>query len=813
MIGRNIFLNGQQVLIDDFSSNTQTYLGAGYNKQLNIEGSINLINKVNDAAQIYINSVPLSLGSSTFSGLSDVSFTSLTNGQVPVYNSSTSKWNNENVATSFNNIQINGSTATYVNLSQGTSLNSLLQPSFLVLKDSIFSTTLASTGIITPKLNNIVITNNVTPGTLSISGNSQLSITGGEQITFNGNGNAIFQLPSTNGTLADGDNTLTFTNKTINSNNNTITNINNSNIASGASIDYSKLNSLTASRVLISSSVGIVTSSTVSSTDLSNISGGASNFQDQIDDINVTLGFLGDMSTQDSNGVNITGGEIDNTFMYNINVSTAVINTCTISNAHIISGSIDNILPFGAGNFVIAASSPYMLYAQFTTHDLSMTLTDNIGNNLTSLSTYSNATQGLLKIMNVNTSNVISISPTSIFFTSGASSGFLNWSGMNGIHFTSTSSTLSLANASTLATSGANNFLLNTLGNTTATFPSGSYTLISTTETTGNNMIINGDMQIWQRYAGGTASTGTLNNTQVYGADRWKVGGTVSNNTAMTFSQQAGATSGSYLLKCQKNSGTSDNNVIQCQYTLTRDMALGAQGQNVILSYKALCGSDFSSNAKNLTVTIFAITSGTSDVTLDSFPSFPMYYSALQTLTTTLTNYVAVTTAPLPTLLTQMALQFNYNPTNTAGANDYFSITDVQLQVGNIQTAFQRKSFTTELKECLFYYQKSFPYSTTPVNANNRGGSFTFPAAVIAGSTGGLGYITFSKMRAPPTFTLYNAGSSTTGQVYNFTRSNNTTSTTAFYVNDNGVVVTYTAGGTDVLADQMGVHWTADSDL
>jgi hypothetical protein len=73
-------------------------------------------------------------------------------------------------------------------------------------------------------------------------------------------------------------------------------------------------------------------------------------------------------------------------------------------------------------------------------------------------------------------------------------------------------------------------------------------------------------------------------------------------------------------------------------------------------------------------------------------------------LTTTWQRFTA--TAALSSLATQIGVVFAYTPVGTAGANDYFEVTGVQLEVGSTATPFSRAGGTIqgELAACQRYY-------------------------------------------------------------------------------------------------------------
>jgi len=237
--------------------------------------------------------------------------------------------------------------------------------------------------------------------------------------------------------------------------------------------------------------------------------------------------------------------------------------------------------------------------------------------------------------------------------------------------------------------------------------------------TAGKNAIINGGFDIWQRGTSIAVTAGTV----AYTVDRYQ--GLAGTSAACTVSRQATSDTTNlpsiqYCARFQRNSGQTgvvDSGLFQSIETAN---SIPFVGKTVTYSFYARAGANYSSTSNIL---ISRIYSGTgTDENLFSYTSLSTLSSLNATLTTTWQRFTV--TAVIPTTAKEIAVGNFYIPTGTAGANDYFEITGVQLEIGNVATPFSRAGGTIqgELAACQRYYYR--------LKATGVGNGF------------GLGYIT-----------------------------------------------------------------------
>jgi len=341
---------------------------------------------------------------------------------------------------------------------------------------------------------------------------------------------------------------------------------------------------------------------------------------------------------------------------------------------------------------------------------------------------------------------------------------------------------------------------------------SGTITVELPASMSGKNLLVNGDMQVWQRGAGGSAAIAVGASTTTYTVDRWQL--KTGASQACTVTQVAGATSGSYLAKVQRNNGQTGTTAILFCTSLPRNSSIGAAGNVITLSFKALCGANYSAGSNALAVTVYSGT-GTTDISgiNGAFTGTANAISQTATLTTSSQTFTYSSSA-LGSTVTQLAVQFSFTPSGTAGANDWFEVSDVQLEIATQATPFQRKSFSSQLKDCQFFYQKSFSYGTVPAQNTGLGTGELYLVATVAGVASNLPYTVNNSrnMRAAPSYTAFDPVAGDTS-AWNVTRStNSSTSTRTGNQNHQDL-----GGGTGkagfAIGDRMAIQYTLESEL
>jgi hypothetical protein len=217
----------------------------------------------------------------------------------------------------------------------------------------------------------------------------------------------------------------------------------------------------------------------------------------------------------------------------------------------------------------------------------------------------------------------------------------------------------------------------------------------------GKNAIINGAFDIWQR------GTSIAVNAAAYTTDRWMgfrgvAGMTVSrqstnDTTNLPFIQ--------YCARVQRDSGNTSTSTLQFTSPIETSNVYRYTGQTITMSFYARAGANYSPTSSALGVFLSAGT-GTDGNPIAGYTGQTNVISSSATLTTTWQRFSYTVT--LGSTITQFAPYFVASVTGTAGANDWFEITGVSIELGSVATAFSRTGGTIqgELAACQRYYQR-----------------------------------------------------------------------------------------------------------
>jgi len=218
----------------------------------------------------------------------------------------------------------------------------------------------------------------------------------------------------------------------------------------------------------------------------------------------------------------------------------------------------------------------------------------------------------------------------------------------------------------------------------------------------GRNFIINGGFDIWQRGTSIAAQQVGFN----YVSDRW--GASSNTSGAATVSRQAtgDTTNLPFVQYCARYQRTAGNTATGIQYLnqpIETINSIPLAGKTVTVSFYARAGANFSATSNALNVSLRSGT-GTDQNYLGTWTGDVLVASTTATLTTTWQRFQFSGT--IGATATELTLPFTYTPTGTAGANDYYEVTGVQLEVGSIATQFSRAGATIqgELAACQRYY-------------------------------------------------------------------------------------------------------------
>lgn len=234
----------------------------------------------------------------------------------------------------------------------------------------------------------------------------------------------------------------------------------------------------------------------------------------------------------------------------------------------------------------------------------------------------------------------------------------------------------------------------------------------STLNVTGGNIfrrnaLYNGGHEIWQR---GT-SIGIAASNNGYGADRFAL--TTGASQACTISQVAGLTNTSqWAAKVQRNAAQTGTTVLVYEQPLELADIIRLRGQIMTVSFTAKAGANWSPASGTLSCTIAAGTGTAARRGNAAYAGETVPLTFNNNLTGSAVRYTGISAA-IPLSATQLSIYWSWTPVGTAGADDSFSIDDIQFEIGGVATTFEFADTTLELARCKRYFDiTSMAYTT-----------------------------------------------------------------------------------------------------
>jgi hypothetical protein len=159
-------------------------------------------------------------------------------------------------------------------------------------------------------------------------------------------------------------------------------------------------------------------------------------------------------------------------------------------------------------------------------------------------------------------------------------------------------------------------------------------------------------------------------------------------------------------MRYQRNSGQTGTGTMYLANQFESIESIPFAGKAVTYSFYARKGSNYSPTSSILGVTLYGGTGTDQNIVTGAYTGGTSISSNNATLTTTWQRFTY--TATVGATITELSLFFSIDMTGTAGTNDYFEVTGVQIELGSYATTFSRAggSIQGELAACQRYYYR-----------------------------------------------------------------------------------------------------------
>ena len=220
------------------------------------------------------------------------------------------------------------------------------------------------------------------------------------------------------------------------------------------------------------------------------------------------------------------------------------------------------------------------------------------------------------------------------------------------------------------------------------------------------NILINGSMDVWQR---GTAWT-SGNDNDLYTADRWHFQRYAANSASIS-RQSATDNAFNYCIRVGRATGNTGSTGYYINQPVEGLNSKRCLGKWVTFSYWIRTGSAHQPGDYFVSSIVYH--------TDGAYQNDGMYYtnfrSAAPSSVASDLNILGKVgtvwkrfeqTTYIPAGAVQVGVAFGSAGSGTATSNDYFEVTGVQLEIGNVATPFEHRSFGAELELCQRYFER-----------------------------------------------------------------------------------------------------------
>lgn len=218
------------------------------------------------------------------------------------------------------------------------------------------------------------------------------------------------------------------------------------------------------------------------------------------------------------------------------------------------------------------------------------------------------------------------------------------------------------------------------------------------------NFIINGDCSVRQRWDSGSLIPST---SAQFPVDHIFVRRSSGSSGATVSLSASGLASIPNAIRMQRNSGNTSTNTLIVGQTIESQNSVQLQGKSVVFSFWARKGSDFSAASDALQVRVYTGTGYNQSGIGTGYTGTATPISGTATLTTSWQRFTF--TGTISSTANQIQVVTQYIPAGTAGANDFYDITGLQLEIGTSVTPFSLAgggSYNSELALCRRYYER-----------------------------------------------------------------------------------------------------------